>query len=90
MESPRLRSARCGVKVRNGLTLRLAYTAEVAADVCQMVEQERVCCPFLTFDANGEVAPKSDLALCALHSVPPGRRSMTDFSLRGERDRPRW
>lgn len=36
--------------VRDDLVLRLSYTPEATADVRKMVEQERICCPFLTFD----------------------------------------
>ena len=39
---------------RDDLVLRLAYTSEAAADVRIMVEQERICCAFLTFDLKDE------------------------------------
>jgi hypothetical protein len=35
---------------RDGLTSRLIYAAEAEADVRKLVEQERLCCAFLTFD----------------------------------------
>lgn len=34
---------------RRGLTLDLRYAPEVGARVRALVEQERTCCPFLTF-----------------------------------------
>jgi hypothetical protein len=37
---------------RDDLVLRLSYTPEAAAEVRKMVEQERICCPFLTFDLH--------------------------------------
>jgi hypothetical protein len=40
--------------VRGDLVLRLAYAPEAAADVRKMVEQERICCAFLTFDLKEE------------------------------------
>ena len=36
--------------VRDDLVLRLVYMPEAAADVRKMVEQERICCAFLTFE----------------------------------------
>lgn len=35
---------------RDGLTLILRYAPEAAADVRQLVDQERRCCAFLQFD----------------------------------------
>jgi hypothetical protein len=35
---------------RNDLVLSLSYAPEAASDVRGMVEQERLCCPFLTFE----------------------------------------
>ncbi len=40
--------------VRDDLVLSLAYAPEAAADVRKMVEQERICCAFLTFDLKEE------------------------------------
>jgi hypothetical protein len=37
---------------RDDLVLCLSYAPEAAPDVRQMVEQERTCCPFLTFDLD--------------------------------------
>jgi hypothetical protein len=39
---------------RDDLVLSLAYASEAAADVRTMVEQERICCAFLTFDLKEE------------------------------------
>jgi hypothetical protein len=36
--------------IRNDLVLRLVYSPEAAGDVREMVEQERMCCAFLSFD----------------------------------------
>ncbi len=38
--------------VRDDLVLLLFYAPEAAPDVRRMVEQERICCPFLTFDLD--------------------------------------
>jgi hypothetical protein len=35
---------------RDDLTLYLAYAPEAASEVQELIEQERKCCPFLTFD----------------------------------------
>jgi hypothetical protein len=37
---------------RDDLVLRLFYAPESAVDAQEMVEQERVCCAFLTFDLD--------------------------------------
>jgi hypothetical protein len=39
---------------RRGLTLDLRYAPEAAARVRQLVEQERRCCAFLTFELHEE------------------------------------
>ena len=40
---------------RRGLTLGLRYEPEAAAQVRQLVEQERTCCAFLQFDLEESV-----------------------------------
>jgi hypothetical protein len=40
---------------RDDLVLGLAYAPEAAADVKKMVEEERICCAFLTFDLKEEL-----------------------------------
>ena len=37
---------------RDDLVLCLSYAPEAAPDVRKMVDQERICCPFLTFDLD--------------------------------------
>src|SRR5271163_577941 len=37
---------------RNDLVLRLVYAPEAAGEVRKLVEQERMCCAFLTFDLD--------------------------------------
>lgn len=37
---------------RRGLTLELRYGPEAATRVRQLVEQERICCPFLQFELH--------------------------------------
>ena len=37
---------------RNDLVLRLVYAPEAAGEVRRLVEQERTCCAFLTFDLD--------------------------------------
>jgi hypothetical protein len=37
---------------RHDLTLFLSYAPEATAEVERMVEQERICCPFLTFELD--------------------------------------
>ena len=39
---------------RDDLVLGLDYAPEAAADVQKMVEEERICCAFLTFDLKEE------------------------------------
>jgi len=38
--------------VRDDLVLLLFYAPEAAPEVQRMVEQERICCPFLTFEMD--------------------------------------
>jgi hypothetical protein len=38
--------------VRHDLVLQLCYVADAAAEVHMLVEQERLCCAFLTFDMD--------------------------------------
>jgi hypothetical protein len=44
------RALRC--HTHHDLVLRLFYAPESAEEVKRMVEQERMCCAFLTFDVN--------------------------------------
>ena len=37
---------------RDNLVLRLVYAPEAAGEVRKLVEQERMCCAFLTFDLD--------------------------------------
>ena len=48
----RLTSQALRSSARDDLVLRLLYAPEAAADVRKMVEQERICCAFLTFDLD--------------------------------------
>jgi hypothetical protein len=38
--------------VRDDLVLRLFYAPEAIGEVRRMIEQERICCAFLTFDLD--------------------------------------
>ncbi len=62
--------------VRDDLVLRLSYTPEAAADVRKMVEQERICCPFLTFDLqqSPEAASVTITAPVTCAKQNPGER----------------
>ena len=51
---------------RNDLALTLSYALEAVSDVRHMVEQERICCPFLDFDMN-----ESPDAVNVTSSIPP-------------------
>ena len=59
---------------RDDLVLSLAYAPEAAADVRKMVEEERICCAFLTFDLQEE----SDCIHVTI-TVPEAARASTDI-----------
>jgi hypothetical protein len=62
---------------RDDLVLRLVYTPEAASKVREMVEKERICCAFLTFD----VLERPD-AVCVTITVPEAARAAVDVLLR--------
>ena len=62
---------------RDDLVLGLAYAPEAAADVQKMVEEERICCAFLTFDLKKE----SDCIRVTI-TVPEAARASADMLFR--------
>jgi hypothetical protein len=60
--------------LRDDLVLSLAYAPEAAAEVRKMVEQERICCAFLTFDLKEE----SDCIRVTI-TVPEAARASADM-----------
>jgi hypothetical protein len=74
---------------RDDLVLSLAYAPEAVADVRKMVEQERTCCAFLTFDLKEEsdcirvtitvpeaARASAEMLYEAFLVLPAGRRSL--------------
>ena len=59
---------------RDDLVLRLLYPSEVAGEIQKMVEQERICCAFLTFDLD----ERAD-AVCLTIPAPQAARDSADF-----------
>ena len=59
---------------RDDLVASLAYAPEAAADVRKMVEEERICCAFLTFDLQEE----SDCIRVTI-TVPEAARASADM-----------
>ena len=62
------------IHARDDLVLGLAYAPEAAADVQKMVEEERICCAFLTFDLKEE----SDCIRLTI-TVPEAARALADM-----------
>ena len=62
---------------RDGLVLRLIYAREAAGKVREMVEQERICCAFLTFD----LLERTDAVYLTI-TVPEAARAAIDILLR--------
>jgi hypothetical protein len=60
--------------VRDDLVLRLFYAPHAAEDVQWMVEQERICCAFLTFDLDR----RTDAA-CVTITAPEAARESADM-----------
>ncbi len=58
---------------RDDLVLRLLYAPEAAGEVRRMVEQERICCAFLTFDFD----QRPD-AVCVTITAPEIAREAAD------------
>jgi hypothetical protein len=59
---------------RDDLVLSLTYAQEAAAEVQKMVEEERICCAFLTFDLKEE----SDCIRVTI-TVPEAARASADM-----------
>lgn len=59
---------------RHDLTLCLSYAPEATAEVEKMVEQERICCPFLTFELN-----RSAEAVSVKITAPEAARNTADM-----------
>jgi hypothetical protein len=59
---------------RDDLVLRLSYTPDAVADVRKMVERERICCAFLTFDLDA----KPD-TVCVTITAPEAARDSVDM-----------
>jgi hypothetical protein len=65
--------------VRDDLALLLFYAPEAAPEVRRMVEQERICCPFLTFDLD-----QSLRAVSVRITAPEAARDSADMLLFGQ------
>jgi len=52
---------------QSDLTLHLAYAPEFASEVRELIAQERICCPFLTFDLF-----QTAEAFCVTITAPEG------------------
>jgi hypothetical protein len=61
-------------QARSGLMLFLRYAPEVAVEVQQLVDQERKCCPFLTFELL-----HSEDACCLTITAPEAARESADL-----------
>jgi hypothetical protein len=59
---------------RDDLLLRLFYAPEATGEVWRMVEQERLCCAFLTFDLD----QRPD-AVCVTITPPETAREAADM-----------
>lgn len=60
--------------VRDDLTLYLAYAPEFTSEVQELIAQERICCPFLTFDWFSTAE-----AFCVTITAPEGARASADM-----------
>ncbi len=58
---------------RDDLVLYLAYAPEAAGEVQKMVEQERMCCAFLTFDLHEQAD-----TVCLTITAPEAARESAD------------
>jgi hypothetical protein len=56
-------------RTRDDLVLRLFFAPEAATEVQKMIEQERICCAFLTFDID----QRKD-AVCVTITAPEAAR----------------
>jgi hypothetical protein len=59
---------------RDDLVLHISYTPEAAPEVRRMVERERMCCPFLTFDLDQSLE-----AVSVRITVPEPARDSADM-----------
>jgi hypothetical protein len=70
----RLTSEALGSSARDDPVLPLLYAPEAAGEVQKMVEQERICCAFLTFDLD-----ESADAVCVTITAPEAARDSADI-----------
>jgi hypothetical protein len=70
----RLTSEALRSSARDDPVLPLLYAPEAAGEVQKMVEQERICCAFLTFDLD----ERAD-AVCVTITAPEAARDSADI-----------
>jgi hypothetical protein len=59
---------------RGDLTLYLAFAPEFASEVQELIAQERICCPFLSFDSF-----QAAEAFCVTITAPEGTHASANM-----------